>query len=167
MRPSLLMIALSFSFSVSGQIEISKEPRSSWLSNFHWDKPENQISYAPYTTHYFRGDLAVSHLSSANYGWVEVGYFINSYRDATVALCYKTEVFEASRWTGHLIIGALYGYHKNLHHYPNIPFSSTILFSTEFTPIGGASIEYHFTEKLGLKATFVPLVGGVGLNYKL
>ena len=135
-------------------------------SKFHWEKPENQISYAPYTTHYFRGDLAVSHLSSINYGWVEVGYFINSYRDATVALCYKTEVFEASKWTGHLIIGALYGYHKNLHHYPNIPFSSTILFSTEFTPIGGATIEYHFTEKLGLKATFVPLVGGLGLNYK-
>ena len=148
MRLSLLMIALSFTFSVSGQIEISKERRSSWFSNLHWEKPENQISYAPYTTHYFRG------------------YFINSYRDETVALCYKTEVFEASKWTGHLIIGALYGYHKNLHHYPNIPFSSTILFSTEFTPIGGATIEYHFTEKLGLKATFVPLVGGLGVNYK-
>lgn len=38
------------------------------LSILHWEKPENQISYAPCTTHYFRGDLAVSHLSSVNYG---------------------------------------------------------------------------------------------------
>lgn len=135
--------------------------------HIHWQKPEHQISYAPYTTHYFRGDLAVSHLSSINYGWAEIGYFINSYRDATVAFCYKTEVLEYRNWTGHLIIGTLYGYHKNLYNYPYIPLSGTILFKTEFTPIGGATVEYHFTDKIGLKATFVPLVGGIGLNYKL
>jgi len=136
-------------------------------SVLHWSKPNNQISYAPYTTHYLRGDLAVSHLSSINYTWFEIGYFINSYRDETIAFCYKTEVLEWKKITGHLIIGTLYGYHKNLYDYPYIPFSDTFLFSTEFTPIGGATIEYHFTEKLGLKATFVPLVGGIGLNYRL
>lgn len=136
-------------------------------SIWHWSKPQNQISYAPYTTHYLRGDLAVSHLSSINYHWFELGYFINSYRDATVAICYKTEFLKSNKITGHLIIGTLYGYHKNLYNYPYIPLSHTILFSTEFTPIGGASFEYHFTDKVGLKATFVPLVGGLGINYRL
>lgn len=135
-------------------------------SKFHWRKPQNQLSYAPYTTHYFRGDLAVSHLTAINYKWIEVGYFINSYRDATFGLCYKVEVFRGGNWTAHLRIGAVYGYHKRLHNYPTIPFSDTILFSTEVNPVGGATVEYHFTEKLGLKATFIPLVGGLGVNYK-
>ena len=56
-------------------------------SYFHWEKPENQISYTPLTTHYFLGDLAVSHLTSVNYGRIEAGFFINSYRDPTIALC--------------------------------------------------------------------------------
>ena len=132
----------------------------------HWQKPENYAAYAPFTTHYFRGDLAVSHLSSINYGWLELGFFINSYRDPTVAICYKTEIIQTPRWRFHLMAGAGYGYKKQLFEYPTIPLSGTILFRTDFIPVGGATLEYFFSEKLAVKATFIPLVGGVGLQYK-
>jgi len=64
--------------------------------SFHWQKPDSYVSYAPFSTHYFRGDIARTHLTSINYGWAELGFFINSYREPTIALCYKTEVFETS-----------------------------------------------------------------------
>ncbi len=161
------MIALSFTFSVSGQIEISKEPCSSWFSNFHWGKPENQISYSPLTTHYFRGDLAESHLTSLNFGRIEAGFFINSYRDPTIALCYKTEVFAWENTTIHMMAGTAYGYKKQLYQYPTIPFSGTILFKTDFVPVGGVTVEQILYERLAIKATFIPLVGGIGLQYKI
>ena len=132
----------------------------------HWQKPGNYAAYAPLTTHYFRGDLAVSHLSSINYGWLELGFFINSYRDPTFAICYKTEILETPRWRFHLMAGAGYGYNKQLFEYPTIPLSGTILFRTDFIPVGGATVEYIFSEKLAVKATFIPLVGGLGLQYQ-
>ena len=116
--------------------------------------------------HYFRGDLKVSHLSSINYGWLELGFFINSYRDPTVAICYKTEILETPRWRFHLMAGTGYGYKKQLFEYPTIPLSGTILFRTDFIPVGGATIEYFFSEKLAVKATLIPLVGGLGLQYQ-
>ena len=132
----------------------------------HWQKPGNYAAYAPLTTHYFRGDLKVSHLSSINYGWLELGFFINSYRDPTVAICYKTEMLETPRWRFHLMAGTGYGYKKQLFEYPTIPLSGTILFRTDFIPVGGATIEYFFSEKLAVKATLIPLVGGLGLQYQ-
>ena len=132
----------------------------------HWQKPGNYAAYAPLTTHYFRGDLKVSHLSSINYGWLELGFFINSYRDPTVAICYKTEILETPRWRFHLMAGTGYGYKKQLFEYPTIPLSGTILFRTDFIPAGGATIEYFFSEKLAVKATLIPLVGGLGLQYQ-
>lgn len=132
----------------------------------HWKKPGNYAAYAPLTTHYFRGDLKVSHLSSINYGWLELGFFINSYRDPTVAICYKTEILETPRWRFHLMAGTGYGYKKQLFEYPTIPLSGTILFRTDFIPVGGATIEYFFSEKLAVKATLIPLVGGLGLQYQ-
>ena len=132
----------------------------------HWQKPGNYAAYAPLTTHYFRGDLKVSHLSSINYGWLELGFFINSYRDPTVAICYKTEILETPRWRFHLMAGTGYGYKKQLFEYPTIPLSGTILFRTDFIPVGGATIEYYFSEKLAVKATLIPLVGGLGLQYQ-
>ena len=132
----------------------------------HWQKPGNYAAYAPLTTHYFRGDLKVSHLSSINYGWLELGFFINSYRDPTIAICYKTEILETPRWRFHLMAGTGYGYKKQLFEYPTIPLSGTILFRTDFIPVGGATIEYFFSEKLAVKATLIPLVGGLGLQYQ-
>ena len=132
----------------------------------HWQKPGNYAAYAPLTTHYFRGDLKVSHLSSINYGWLELGFFINSYRDPTIAICYKTEILETPRWRFHLMAGTGYGYKKQLFEYPTIPLSGTILFRTDFIPVGGATVEYIFSEKLAVKATLIPLVGGLGLQYQ-
>ena len=136
-------------------------------SYFHWEKPENQISYTPLTTHYFRGDLAVSHLTSLNYGRIEAGFFINSYRDPTIALCYKTEVFQWKNTTIHMMAGTAYGYKRQLYQYPTIPLSGTILFKTEIVPVGGFTVEQTLFQRLSVKATFIPLVGGIGMQYKL
>ena len=133
----------------------------------HWQKPDSYVSYAPFSTHYFRGDIARTHLASINYGWAELGFFMNSYREPTFALCYKTEIFERGRWRAHLMAGTAYGYKKNLYNYPTIPFSGTILFKTDFVPVGGATLEYLVLDKLAIKATFIPLVGGLGLRYSL
>jgi hypothetical protein len=135
--------------------------------SFHWQKPDSYVSYAPFSTHYFRGDIARTHLTSINYGWAELGFFINSYREPTIALCYKTEVFETRRWRFHLMAGTAYGYKKKLYNYPTIPLSGTILFKTDFVPVGGATVEYLVAQKLAIKATFIPLVGGLGLQYSL
>ena len=167
MRILLLLIALLFSFDLLGQTELSHEFSATWFSNFHWDKPENQISYSPLTTHYFRGDLAESHLTSLNFGRIEAGFFINSYRDPTIALCYKTEVFAWKSTTIHMMAGAAYGYKKQLYQYPTIPFSGTILFKTDFVPVGGVTVEQILYERLAIKATLIPLVGGIGLQYKI
>jgi len=132
----------------------------------HWSKPNNYISYAPLTTHYFRGDIAVTHLTSINYGRIEAGFFINSYRDPTVAICYKTEVINWKNTTIHMMAGTAYGYKKQLYQYPTIPLSGTILFRTDFVPVGGITVEQTLYKKLALKATFIPLVGGIGLQYQ-
>ena len=132
----------------------------------HWSKPNNYISYAPLTTHYFRGDIAVTHLTSINYGRIETGFFINSYRDPTMAICYKTEVFNWKNTTIHMMAGAAYGYKKQLYQYPTIPLSGTILFRTDFVPVGGITVEQTLYKRLALKATFIPLVGGIGLQYQ-
>jgi len=132
----------------------------------HWSKPNNYISYAPLTTHYFRGDIAVTHLTSINYRRIEAGFFINSYRDPTVAICYKTEVFNWKNTTIHMMAGTAYGYKKKLYQYPTIPLSGTILFRTDFVPVGGITVEQGLYKRLALKATFIPLVGGIGLQYK-
>ena len=108
-----------------------------------------------------------THLTSINYGWAELGFFINSYREPTIALGYKTEVFETRRWRFHLMAGTAYGYKKKLYNYPTIPLSGTILFKTDFVPVGGATVEYFVSQKLSIKATFIPLVGGLGLQYSL
>ena len=92
---------------------------------------------------------------------------MNSYREPTFALCYKTEIFERGRWRAHLMAGTAYGYKKNLYNYPTIPFSGTILFKTDFVPVGGATLEYLVLDKLAIKVTFIPLVGGLGLQYSL
>jgi len=63
--------------------------------------------------------------------------------------------------------GTAYGYKKNLYNYPTIPLSGTILFKTDFVPVGGGTVEYFLSEKLAIKATFIPLVGGLGLNLAL
>lgn len=63
--------------------------------------------------------------------------------------------------------GTAYGYKKNLYNYPTIPLSGTILFKTDFVPVGGGTVEYFINEKLAIKATFIPLVGGLGLNFVL
>ena len=133
----------------------------------HWSKPNNYISYAPLTTHYFRGDIAVTHLTSINYGRIEAGFFINSYRDPTAAICYKTKVYNWKNTSIHIMIGTAYGYKKQLYQYPTIPLSGTILFKTDFVPVGGITIEQVLYKKLALKATFIPLVGGVGLQYQI
>ena len=133
----------------------------------HWQKPDSYVSYAPFSTHYFRGDIARTHLASINYGWAELGFFMNSYREPTFALCYKTEIFERGRWRAHLMAGTAYGYKKNLYNYPTIPLSGTILFKTDFVPVGGATLEYLVLDKLAIKATFIPLVGGLGLQCSL
>ena len=135
--------------------------------SFHWEKPDSYVSYAPFSTHYFRGDIARTHLTSINYGWAELGFFINSYREPTFALCYKTEVFEKGRWRAHLMAGTAYGYKKNLYNYPTIPLSGTVLFKTDFVPVGGGTVEYLFSKRIAIKATFIPLVGGLGLQYCL
>ena len=132
----------------------------------HWSKPNNYISYAPLTTHYFRGDIAVTHLTSINYGRIEAGFFFNSYRDPTVAICYKTEVFNWKNITIHMMAGTAYGYKKQLYQYPTIPLSGTILFRTDFVPVGGITVEQTLYKRLALKATFIPLVGGIGLQYQ-
>jgi hypothetical protein len=154
MRP--LFISLLFCLSLGAQDRA-----------IHWQKPDSYISYAPFSTHYFRGDIARTHLASINYGWVELGFFMNSYREPTFALCYKTEIFERGRWRAHLMAGTAYGYKKNLYNYPTIPLSGTILFKTDFVPVGGGTVEYFISEKLAIKATFIPLVGGLGLQYSL
>lgn len=133
----------------------------------HWSKPDSYISYAPLTTHYFRGDIAVTHLTSINYGRLEAGFFINSYRDPTVALCYKTEVFAWKNTTIHMMAGTAYGYKKQLYQYPTIPLSGTILFKTDFVPVGGVTVEQTLFKRIAIKATFIPLVGGIGLQYNL
>ena len=135
-------------------------------SLFHWSKPNNYISYAPLTTHYFRGDIAVTHLTSINYGRIEAGFFINSYRDPTVAICYKAEGFKWRNTTIHMMAGTAYGYKKQLYLYPTIPLSGTILFRTDFVPVGGITMEQTLYKGLALKATFTPLVGGLGLQYQ-
>ena len=132
----------------------------------HWSKPNNYISFAPVTTHYFRGDIAVTHLTSINYGRIEAGFFVNSYRDPTVAICYKTEVFNWKNTTIHMMAGTAYGYKKQLYQYPTIPLSGTILFRTDFVPVGGITVEQTLYKRLALKATFIPLVGGIGLQYQ-
>ena len=132
----------------------------------HWSKPNNYISFAPLTTHYFRGDIAVTHLTSINYGRIEAGFFVNSYRDPTVAICYKTEVFNWKNTTIHMMAGTAYGYKKQLYQYPTIPLSGTILFRTDFVPVGGITVEQTLYKRLALKATFIPLVGGIGLQYQ-
>ena len=132
-----------------------------------WSKPNNYFSYAPLTTHYFRGDIAGTHLTSINYGRIEAGFFINSYRDPTLAICYKTEVFRWKYTTIHMMAGTAYGYKQQLYQYPTIPLSGTILFKTEFVPIGGVSIERSILPKVQIKATLIPLVGGIGLQYSL
>lgn len=135
--------------------------------SIHWSKPNNYISYAPLTTHYFRGDIAVTHLTSINYGRIEAGFFINSYRYPTAAICYKTDVFNWKNTSIHIMIGAAYGYKKQLYQYPTIPLSRTILFKTDFVPVGGITIEQVLYKRFALKATFIPLVGGVGLQYQI
>lgn len=132
----------------------------------HWSKPNNYISFAPLTTHYFRGDIAVTHLTSINYGRIEAGFFVNSYRDPTVAICYKTEVFNWKNTAIHMMAGTAYGYKKQLYQYPTIPLSRTILFRTDFVPVGGITVEQTLYKRLALKATFIPLVGGIGLQYQ-
>ena len=151
-----LLLSLLFSFSLQAQDRA-----------IHWQKPDSYVSYAPFSTHYFRGDIARTHLTSINYGWAELGFFINSYREPTFALCYKTEVLEKGRWRVHLMAGTAYGYKKNLYNYPTIPLSGTILFKTDFVPVGGGTVEYFISEKVAIKATFIPLVGGLGLQYDL
>ena len=135
--------------------------------SIHWSKPNNYLSYAPLTTHYFRGDIAVTHLTSINYGRIEAGFFINSYRDPTAAICYKTDVYNWNNTSIHIIIGTAYGYKKQLYQYPTIPLSGTILFKTDFVPVGGITVEQILYKRLALKATFIPLVGGVGLQYQI
>lgn len=135
--------------------------------SIHWSKPNNYISYAPLTTHYFRGDIAVTHLTSINYGRIEAGFFINSYRYPTAAICYKTDVYNWKNTSIHIMIGAAYGYKKQLYQYPTIPLSRTILFKTDFVPVGGITIEQVLYKRFALKATFIPLVGGVGLQYQI
>ena len=135
--------------------------------SIHWSKPNNYISYAPLTTHYFRGDIAVTHLTSINYGRIEAGFFINSYRDPTAAICYKTDVYNWKNTSIHIMIGTAYGYKKQLYQYPTIPLSGTILFKTDFVPVGGITIEQVLYKRFALKATFIPLVGGVGLQYQI
>jgi hypothetical protein len=63
--------------------------------------------------------------------------------------------------------GTAYGYKKQLYQYPTIPFSGTILFKTDFVPVGGVTVEQILYERLAIKATFIPLVGGIGLQYKI
>lgn len=135
--------------------------------SIHWSKPNNYLSYAPLTTHYFRGDVAVTHLTSINYGRMEAGFFINSYRDPTIAICYKTEVYNRRNTSIHIMIGTAYGYKKQLYQYPTIPLSGTILFKTDFVPVGGITVEQILYKRFALKATFIPLVGGVGLQYQI
>jgi hypothetical protein len=65
------------------------------------------------------------------------------------------------------MVGTAYGYKKNLFNYPTIPLSSTFLFRTDFVPVGGGTVEYFFSKRLAIKATFIPLVGGLGLNLTL
>jgi len=154
MRP--LFLSLLFCLSLGAQDR-----------SIHWEKPDSYVSYAPFSTHYFRGDIARTHLTSINYGWAELGFFINSYREPTFALCYKTEVFEKGRWRAHLMAGTAYGYKKNLYNYPTIPLSGTVLFKTDFVPVGGGTVEYLFSKRIAIKATFIPLVGGLGLQYSL
>jgi len=151
-----LLLSLLFTCSLQAQDKL-----------FHWQKPDSYVSYAPFSTHYFRGDIARTHLTSINYGWAELGFFINSYREPTFALCYKTEVLEKGRWRIHLMAGTAYGYKKNLYNYPTIPLSGTILFKTDFVAVGGGTVEYFISEKVAIKATFIPLVGGLGLQYDL
>ena len=135
--------------------------------SIHWSKPNNYLSYTPLTTHYFRGDIALTHLTSINYGRIEAGFFINSYRDPTAAICYKTDVFNWKNTSIHIMIGAAYGYKKQLYQYPTIPLSGTILFKTDFVPVGGITVEQILYKRLALKATFIPLVGGVGFQYQI
>jgi hypothetical protein len=135
--------------------------------SIHWSKPNNYLSYAPLTTHYFRSDIAVTHLMSINYGRIEAGFFVNSYRDPTIAICYKTEVYNRKNTSIHMMAGTAYGYKKQLYQYPTIPLSETILFKTDFVPVGGITVEQVLYKRLALKATFIPLVGGVGLQYQI
>jgi len=62
--------------------------------------------------------------------------------------------------------GTAYGYKKQLYQYPTIPLSGTVLFRTDFVPVGGITVEQGLYKRLALKATFIPLVGGIGLQYK-
>ena len=135
--------------------------------SIHWSKPNNYLSYTPLTTHYFRGDIALTHLTSINYGRMEAGFFINSYRDPTIAICYKTEVYNRRNTSIHIMTGTAYGYKKQLYQYPTIPLSGTILFKTDFVPVGGITVEQILYKRLALKATFIPLVGGVGFQYQI
>ena len=151
-----ILAVLIFTYSLSAQER-----------SIHWSKPNNYISYAPLTTHYFRGDIAVTHLTSINYGRIEAGFFINSYRYPTAAICYKTDVYNWKNTSIHIMIGAAYGYKKQLYQYPTIPLSRTILFKTDFVPVGGITIEQVLYKRFALKATFIPLVGGVGLQYQI
>lgn len=135
--------------------------------SIRWSKPNNYFSYAPLTTHYFRGDIAGTHLTSINYGRIEAGFFINSYRDPTIAICYKTAVYNWRNTSIHMMAGTAYGYKKQLYQYPTIPLSGTILFKTDFVPVGGITVEQVLYKRFALKATFIPLVGGVGLQYQI
>jgi hypothetical protein len=66
-----------------------------------------------------------------------------------------------------MMAGTAYGYKKQLYQYPTIPLSGTILFKTDFVPVGGITVEQVLSKRLALKATFIPLVGGVGLQYQI
>jgi len=151
----IVIIFLIFTSGLSAQVSV-----------IHFSKPSNYFSYTPLTTHYCRGDIAVTHLTSINYGRIEAGFFINSYRDVTVAICYKTEVIKWKKTTIHTMAGTAYGYKKQLYQYPTIPLSGTVLFRSDFVPVGGITVEQGIYKRLALKATFIPLVGGIGLQYK-
>ncbi len=151
-----ILAALIFTYSLSAQER-----------SIHWSKPNNYLSYAPITTHYFRCDIAVTHLMSINYGRIEAGFFVNSYQDPTIAICYKTAVYNWKNTSIHMMAGTAYGYKKQLYQYPTIPLSGTILFKTDFVPVGGITVEQVLYKRLALKATFIPLVGGVGLQYQI
>ena len=66
-----------------------------------------------------------------------------------------------------MMAGTAYGYKRQLYQYPTIPLSGTILFKTEMVPVGGFTVEQTLFQRLSVKATFIPLVGGIGMQYKL
>ena len=41
------------------------------------------------------------------------------------------------------------------------------MFKTDFVPVGGITVEQVLYKRFALKATFIPLVGGVGLQYQI